>query len=339
MTATPRTAKMLVALIAMGFSVAVALAGAQARAQGTSPVPGLAWVLGGAAGLPPGAMVVGVDQGRPAYACRVNNDGVRVGKVVGEICLVPMSGAEVGFPDFEVLTGEPWLLRWPVGGDLRPGRGLVAGDISGQRGVLCVVESMGGVHPGMVLNDRCHFGLAGKEIMAADYRFAEPNPPGEVAMRHASGGWVPAGALTVAGDAASLPLCLGQSGGAWVPGMVMAGQGCVFAAAGQVERAMGYTVVVGDPRRVAWVPYENGALPRWEGPPENSMRIGGYQPAGPPLEICRADVGGTLAAGHVEQGRCQMAVANGGRVASAPTYQVLHYIHDVQQADQSGRPR
>lgn len=348
MTVKLATTVTLAALALLGLVAT----GADARAQGGEPpvrgqqmtaasVSGLAWVPGGPTGIPTEAMVAGVDNGRPAYVCRVDNDGLRVGKLLADVCLVPMSGAEIGFPDYEVLTGSPWLLRWPAGTGMRPNRGLVAGEVSGQPGVLCVVEHMGGVHPGMVLHDRCHFGLDGKEIMAVDYRFAEPTPPGEVSMRYAAGGWVPPGALTVAEGAptpqivgAAPPLCLAQSGGAWVPGMLEPGQGCVYAAGSQVERATGYTVVVGDPGRAAWVTYEGGELPRWEGPPEYSVRIGGYRPGGPPLEICRAEVGGDLVAGHVEQGRCLMVVAGGTQVAAVPRYQVLHYIHDMQQANQ-----
>ncbi|WP_425005915.1 hypothetical protein [Novispirillum sp. DQ9] len=306
-------------------------------------VPGLEWVRGDAAAIPSGAMVAGVDGDRPVHVCRVENDGLRVGKLMDGTCLVPMSGAEIGFPDYEVLTGDPWLLRWPAGSGSLPPLGLVAGEVAGRPGVLCVVEHMGGVHPGMLLYDRCHFGLNGKEIMAVDYRYAEPNPPGEVAMRYASGGWVPPGALTVAQGAptppvvvgAAPPLCLAQSGGAWVPGMLEPGQGCVHVQGTQVARAMGYTVVVGDPARVAWVTYEGGELPRWEGPPEYSVRIGGYRPGGAPLEICRAEVGGQLVSGHVEGGRCLIA-AGASQVAAVPRYQVLHYIHDIQQANRPG---
>lgn len=325
-----------------------------ARAQGALPqgalppvqdqqisaaaIPGLAWAPGGPTGIPAGALAAGVDNGRAAYVCRVDNDGTRVGKLTAGVCLVPMGGAEIGFPDYEVLTGDPWLLRWSPGSGMRPNRGLIAGEVSGRPAVLCAVEHMGGVHPGMVVGDRCHFGLEGKEIMAADYRFAEPNPPGEVSMRYASGGWVPPGALTVAEGAstppvrgAGAPLCLGASGGAWVPGMLEAGRGCVFVEGSRVAQAAGYTVVVGDPGRVAWVPYEGGQLPRWEGPPENSLRIGGYRPGGTPLEICRAEVAGALLAGHVEQGNC--LIPTGGTQVAAPRYEVLHYIHDVQQAN------
>lgn len=297
-------------------------------------VPGLVWQSATLGQLPQDAMPVGVDAGRTIYACRVRNDGVRVGKLVGGTCQVPLSGAEIGFPDYEVLTGAPWRLRWPAGSGPQPASGLVAGQVSGQPGLLCVVEHMGGVHPGMVILDRCHFGLNGKEIMAVDYRYAEPNPPGEFSMRFASGGWVPPGALSVAEGTSSATgpiICLAQSGAEWVPGMLDASGTCLHVIGSSVERAMGYTVVVGDPSRVAWVTYEGGELPRWEGPPEYSVRIGGYRPDGPPREVCRVEMGGQLVGGHVEGGRCMVA-AGGGQIAAVPRYQVLHYIRDMQEA-------
>ncbi len=301
-------------------------------------VPGLAWQAAALGQLPQDAMPAGVDAGRTVYVCRVRNDGVRVGKLVGGTCQVPLSGAEIGFPDYEVLTGEPWRLRWPAGSGPQPASGLVAGQVSGQPGLLCLVEHMGGVHPGMVILDRCHFGLNGKEIMAVDYRYAEPNPPGEFSMRFASGGWVPPGALSVAEGTPSATgptICLAQSGAEWVPGMLDASGNCLHVTGRTVERSPGYTVVVGDPARVAWVTYEGGELPRWEGPPEYSVRIGGYRPDGPPREVCRIEVGGQLFAGHVEGGRCMVA-AGGSQVAAAPRYQVLHYIRDMQEATSGG---
>lgn len=309
-------------------------------------VPGLAWQQATLGQIPQDAMPAGVDAGRTIYVCRVRNDGVRVGKLVDGVCQIPLSGAEIGFPDYEVLTGAPWRLRWPPGSGLQPSKGLVAGQVSGQPGVLCLVEHMGGVHPGMVILDRCHFGLNGKEIMAVDYRYAEPNPPGEFSMRFASGGWVPPGALSAAegtppttslstSGAIGPTICLAQSGAEWVPGMLDASGSCLHVIGRSVERSPGYTVVVGDPSRVAWVTYEGGELPRWEGPPEYSVRIGGYRPNGPPREVCRVEMGGQLLAGHVEGGRCMVA-AGGAQVAAVPRYQVLHYIGDMQEATSQG---
>ncbi|MFA7429968.1 MAG: DM9 repeat-containing protein [Rhodospirillaceae bacterium] len=338
-------------LFALALGLVLASTSALAQGLGTMPgdemvpplgqqvsaadVPGLAWVPTAPNTLPPDAMPTGVDAGRTVYVCRVRNDGVRIGKLVVDTCLVPMSGAEIGFPEYEVLTGDPWLIRWIPGSGLQPSSGLVAGQVAGQPALLCLVEHMGGVHPGMVIHDRCHFGLNGKEIMAVDYRYAEPNPPGAFSMRFASGGWVPPGALSVAEDAAqpSAPvLCLAQSGAEWVPGMLDGSGACVHVTDRQsIERAASYTVVVGDPSRVAWVTYEGGELPRWEGPPEFSVRIGGYRPNGPPREVCRADLGGQLVAGHVEGGQC-LVVAGGTQVAALPRYQVLHYIGETQQA-------
>lgn len=312
----------------------------QGQQMTAASLPGVSWRPAAAGQVPPDAMATGVDAGRTAYTCRVRNDGVRVGKLVGGTCLVPMSGAEIGFQEYEVLTGEPWLLRWPIGSGLQPGSGLVAGQVADVPALLCVVEHMGGVHPGMVIHDRCHFGLNGKEIMAVDYRYAEPNPSGQFSMRYAAGGWVPPGALTVAqgtpragvqADGAP-PICLAQVGQDWVPGMLDPAVGCVYAAGAGVERSAAYTAIVGDPSRVAWVTYEGGELPRWEGPPEYSVRIGGLRAGGAPYEVCRVELGGQLVAGRVEGGRCLVAVA-GNQMTSVPRYQVLHYIQAAQQAE------
>lgn len=293
-------------------------------------VPGLRWVSASNGAIPPGAMEMGRRDGRPVYACLASMEGPRVGAVApGGSCDVAVEGTAVGVYDYQVLTGAPWLLRWDQNGDV-----LSDGYAPGGAGPLCVVDYIGGIVPGMAMNDgHCHIPYGNTVLQAEDFRTAAPNPSGAFSLRWAKGGWVPPGAVTA--GLASMPgdgpvVCLAEEQGRWIPGQIN-GEACVTGTRAGVVRAPGYTTVIGDPARVVWVPYRSGGVYRYAGNLEEMTKIGGFQGAGaPPIPVCRVDSTQGVLLGHEEAASC-IVVTPGGQLAAADDYAVLHYRREGPQ--------
>lgn len=287
----------------------------------TAPLPALQWVRAANGAAPLGAISGGAEGGRDLFVCRARLDAeLRVGTLrMGGGCEVPM-GAEgtATRPSYEVLTGPPWMVVWKQSAQTQREDIVVGGRMQGRPVALCQIDHFAGVHSGMVVGDRCMVAAGGKTVMADSFRFGAANPGGAVTMRWASGGWAPQGALTAAGDPNSPTICLAEQDGAWWPGHLRGG---LCATAGG-QAAPTYQTVVADPDRVLWSTFTED---RPTTLPLDMAAIGGHNPGGDPVTICRAEVAGRLLPGHVSDGRRCVVVTPDGETARLDRYDVLLY--------------
>jgi hypothetical protein len=312
--------------------LAATLGARPAAGAETAPLPSLRWVPATAGAVPPAALAGGAEAGTDLYLCRglAATAGVdrRVGNLrPGQGCEVPLGVAGTAMlATYEVLVGPPWMITWSTGADVGRDDIVVGGDWQGQPAALCQVEQGGEVHGGTWVGGRCMAAVGGKTLTAEDFRFAVANPSGAFAMRWATGGWTPQGALTAAGGTGGTGvICLAESAGAWWPGGLDGGRcrAVVDGPTDQVLAAVSYQTVIGDPARVAWTSFVHGRPPMFL--PEEAVAIAGGNDAGPAILVCRAEVGGRLRPGGVTADRhCAVPLANGG-VARLADFDVLFY--------------
>jgi hypothetical protein len=158
--------------------VLAGLEAAAAAAAAAAALPVL-WVPAANGVVPANAIIGGNETGRTLPVCRARyNQGVHPGKVVGKNCNFSTGGKEVLAPQYEVLVGNPavlrqspQLVRWIAaqGGQVPPG--AFSGGNEPGRSILqiCQAPYQGGVHVGKVLGGNCNFGYGGREVLSPQY--------------------------------------------------------------------------------------------------------------------------------------------------------------------------
>lgn len=120
------------------------------------------WVKAGYGRIPKHALIGGHDaSGEPFYICQANFQGdVYTGRIVGANCNFRFENAEAMTPHYQVLvTQHPY--RWvAANGSFIPMNPLYS---------ICQANYQGGIHPGVVVNNRCHVNFAGNQIKATKY--------------------------------------------------------------------------------------------------------------------------------------------------------------------------
>ena len=149
-----------------------------------------AWLPAAGGQLPPGAQAQGREQlpgNEPLYACRAlyagpgKAAGLHPGKLRPEFgsCHIGYGGAEIGIPNYEVLTAP---VRWvAASGGAIPPHAMVAGHEGEQDGgadlALCRAHyppGSNGVHIGKIRPEfgACNIGWGGKEVQIQQYEVA-----------------------------------------------------------------------------------------------------------------------------------------------------------------------
>lgn len=295
----------------------------------------LRWVAASNGAVPLQALAGGAEKGETVYLCRAEVAGDEQTRRVGTLragggCEVPLGTQGTATrPAYEVLTGAPWMIAWRPAGEAAGDDIIVGGAWQGQASPLCQIDHYGGVHSGMLVGERCMVAVNGKTLLAGEFRYAAANMSGAFAMRWASQGWAPQGALTVTSRPSDAIICLARAGQAWWPGILEEGV-CTTAAEGAgVLAAPSYQTIVADPERVSWTLFREGRQAARI--PDGAVAIGGQSETGAPVSICRAQGGERLVPGHVtSDGQC--AIANSrGQVARVDEYEVLLYRQGAAQ--------
>ena len=132
------------------------------------------WVSGPA--VPHDATVGGYEDGGHLYVCRAwYGGGVHPGKVVGGNCNIGYGWREIAIPRFEVLAAAgTWA---PSQG--RYGEPLAAGHERGGPLYLCRALHNNGLHPGKLVEGRCHITWGGSEFARTQFEvfYAEAGSP------------------------------------------------------------------------------------------------------------------------------------------------------------------
>jgi len=137
------------------------------------------WVPAANGMVPANAIIGGKESGRSLPVCRARyNQGVHPGKVVGKNCNFGYGGKEVLAPQYDVLVGNPGLLkqspqfvRWIAaqGGQVPPGAFFGAYEPGRPILPICQAPYQGGVHVGKVVGGNCNFGYRGLEVLLPQY--------------------------------------------------------------------------------------------------------------------------------------------------------------------------
>lgn len=310
----------LLSLAAALCTFAAAPASAQ---QGAGDV--LVWRPAVGGQVPAGAIVGGARGGQEVYVCRASHDGVRVGALArGEGCEVAIGGVTERVDRYEVLTGKPWRLQWQRAEEAGGEPFLMPARVAGAPRRLCQAHMPDAILPGVEVDGRCHIPWRGKEVMARDYRLGTANADDDFWWRWAEDGWTPAGAVTASTASPDLgqapTVCLGQLEGSWYPGALI-GTECTYATGNTVQADPGYTVMIGDPARVVWVPHRNGRATGWPRPPSQLTRMGGQAMEGGINPVCRLRDGGQVLPGYEDGVAC--IATDGRRILRAEQYEVL----------------
>jgi hypothetical protein len=128
------------------------------------PAPIPVWVPVTDGVLPDGVFIGGQEPDRPLAVCRAEHaDGLHPGKVVGRRCNIGFNGREIEVHTFEVLVDGEGLV-WEAA---RKGEEVVGAFEGGWEGdvplPVCRAELNRGLHPGKLLEGRCHIGYGGYE--------------------------------------------------------------------------------------------------------------------------------------------------------------------------------
>ena len=158
------------------LSAGLALLVAASAAAADFPV---LWVPATNGTVPANAIIGGNETGRTLPVCRARyNQGIHPGKVVGKNCNFAYGGKEVLAPQYEVLVGNPNLLkqspqlvRWIAaqGGQVPPGAFFGAYEPGRPILPICQAPYQGGVHVGKVVGGNCNFGYDGREVLSPQY--------------------------------------------------------------------------------------------------------------------------------------------------------------------------
>ena len=122
----------------------------------------LHWVTAGYGRIPKHALIGGHDaSGSPFYICQATFQGdIYTGRIVGENCNFKFENAEAMTPHYQVLVTRHHYDWIAVNGSFIPMNPVYS---------ICQANYQGGIHPGVVKNNRCHINYAGNQVKAAKY--------------------------------------------------------------------------------------------------------------------------------------------------------------------------
>ena len=263
--------------------------------------------------VPADAVLGGYETGRDLPVCRAEHAGGKhPGKIVAGQCNYGYGGEEHEATAFEVLTGPGG--NWTAWTGSVPAGAVMGGYENGGDLPLCRADYAEGKHPGKVHLEQCHFGYAGKEVLADDF---------EVLVRPvAMGRWVawtgsaPANAV-VGGmeNGGNLVVCRAQHENGMHPGKIHKSQ-CHYGFGGKEHFTDTFEVLTNPGGTENWIAHD-GTVP--------AGAVGGVIFAGTPNEdnqlVCKASHMGGVHPGKVHGSNCH--IGYGGKEVPVSDFTVL----------------